>query len=672
MSRILTQKLNVKKAISFKEFFSSQADATISPFLTPKSRKWGKNLQLRNSILSALLLLSAFVTSFFPKLDSLSMVLQVLVYFLVGTPALISAVREVVSLKINIDVLMVFAAFISIFIHSSLEGGLLLVLFSISSAMESFVKDKAKSTLNHLSDMMPTSAYIVTGDNKLKQRSTKDIQVDELILVRAGEVVPLDGEIIEGQSTLNVSHLTGEHIPIGVKEGHRVVAGAVNLEGSLKLKVTKTNAQSTIAKIIELICKAHDAKPKLQTWFDRFSQRYSIFVMASSFLFALLLPVIFPMIGYWSVEGSIYRALAYLIAASPCALIIAMPIAYVSAINACAKQGIILKGGVTLDTLSNIQAIAFDKTGTLTSGKLECLSITDINGQKIDQDFHHVIATARALEQHAIHPVAEAIVGYAKSQKIEPVDISSCRAYPGQGIEGQATFLDQKQQVAIGSLAYIAGKLSSESDQKKLLELQKDQTCVITALFIDQSVYLFTFIDHLKKEASAVLKDLKEDLNLSLYVLSGDNDQSVKRIAQSLSVDKYFGSLKPEDKLKLIEHYSQDGKLVMVGDGVNDAPALARASIGISMGSIGMHIANQVAEVILIKDDLTLIKKLLNKAKQTVSIVKQNVFFASTIIVSISILALFGWIPLWLAVVCHEGGTVIVGLNSLRLLRNSQ
>ncbi len=670
MSRILSNKMSLEKKISFNEFFSSQADETISPFLTPNSRKWAKNLPLKVSLFSGFLLLIAFVISFFPNLQSLSLILQVIIYFFVGTPALISAIREIVDWKINIDVLMVFAAFISIFIHSSMEGCLLLVLFSISSAMEAFVTSKAKSTLNHLSEMAPTSALVITASGKIKERSVKDVLIDEIVLVRAGDVVPLDGVIVEGSSMLNVAHLTGEHIPITVKEGCDVAAGSVNIDGSLKLKVTKTGAQSTISKIIQLICDAHEARPKLQTWFDRFGQRYSIFVMASSFIFALGLPLVFSNISYLSVEGSIYRALAYLIAASPCALIIAVPIAYISAINASAKQGIILKGGITLDTLSKITAIAFDKTGTLTSGKLECLSVVDIHGNPLAENLSEVLSVAKALEQHAIHPIAKAIVDYAEFRKISAVPIHNCRAYPGLGIEGEATVAGKPCNVAIGSISYIISKLP-EDKIELLKHQQNEEGNLMTAMTIGQSVYLFQFVDHLKPEAAKVLKDLKEHLHLSLYVLSGDNPQSVQRIAQNLCVDKYFGNLKPEDKLKLVEYYSQDGGLAMVGDGINDTPALARSSIGIAMGSFGSHMANEIAEVILIKDDLTLIEKVILKAKKTLYIVKQNVCLASVIIIGVSIPALFGLIPLWLAVVCHEGGTVLVALNSLRLLKNN-
>lgn len=672
MSRILAKKMNIERKISFNEFFSSGTDETISPFLTAKSRKWAKNLPLRVSIFSALLLLAAFITSYYPKLLFLSLLLQVMVYFLVGTPALIEAVKEIVKFKINIDVLMVLAAFLAIFIHSSIEGALLLVLFSISSSMEAFVTSKAKSTLNQLSEMMPTKAMVINGQGKISEKSIKDVQIKEHILVRVGEVIPLDGKIIEGSSMINVAHLTGEHLPINVKEGMDIVSGAINLDGTLKIEVTKTGAQSTISRIIQLICDAHGAKPKLQSWFDRFSQRYSIFVILSSFAFALLMPILFSHISYLGAEGSIYRALAYLIAASPCALIIATPIAYISAINASAKQGIILKGGITLDTLAQIKSIAFDKTGTLTSGHLECESVTDLHLNSVaPEKLKLVLSIARALEQHAIHPIAEAIIKYADSKNIEPAQVQSGRAIPGHGIEGEVLINGEIQRVAIGNLAYIASKALA-SDKKILENMQNEQGHLMAAMQVESQTYLFQFMDHLKKDVAHILKELKQQLHLNIYILSGDNEISVERIAKHLSVDRYYSGLKPEDKLFLVEQYVKEGGLAMVGDGINDTPALARASIGISLGHFASHMANEVAEVVLIKDDLSLIKKVMLKARHTLAIVKQNVVLASSIIIGISIPALFGFIPLWLAVICHEGGTVLVALNSLRLLKEKK
>lgn len=669
MTRILSQKTCCHHHSTgvLQEFLSSGQSESASPFLTLNSKKWAKNLSLKTAIFSLALLVLAIVTSFFPQTEQLSKLTQVVLYFLAGAPALIEAVEQLKQRSINIDVLMVLAAFLSIFIHSSLEGALLLVLFSTSHSLEHYVSHKAKSTLNHLNEMAPRKAQVIHGSGKIVEKSTKDIQVGEIIWVRAGEVIPLDGKVIEGQTSMDVSHLTGEHAPMPLSEGQQASAGALNLEGSLKIQVDRTNSHSTLSKIINLIYKANNAKPKLQSWFDRFGQKYSLFVIVSSLLFALILPWINPQLSYWGIEGSIYRALAYLIAASPCALIMAVPIAYISAINASAKQGVILKGGITLDILSKIKSIAFDKTGTLTSGELECLKITSLDGMEL-QDPSSVLAVAKGLEQHALHPVAKAIIHYADFRGISSAQISKGKALPGQGIEGVVYQNDKELVCAIGKLSFIAS-MASEKQSHLLLNYQNQPGHLISALKLGDQIYLFHFVDHLRADAQRVLKDLKNNLGLKTYILSGDNDLSVARVAQNLEVDHYFGGLKPEDKLKLVEEYSKKEPLAMVGDGINDTPALARASVGIALGNIGSHMGSEISQVVLIKNDLSLIYKLLLKAKKTIRVVKQNVLLASLIIVLISIPALFGIIPLWMAVVFHEGGTVLVGVNSLRLLR---
>lgn len=668
MSKILTQKINQETSNPITDFLSSGHSETISPFLTLDSRKWAKNLSLKTSIFCFALLALAFAFSFFEKLEPISSMFQVLIFFLSGVPALIEAIEKLREYKVDIHVLMVLAAFLSIFIHSSLEGALLLVLFSISHSLEHFVSHKAKSTLNRLGKMVPSLAQVLSASGKMIERSVKDIKVGDLILVRAGEVLPLDGKIIEGTSSLDISHLTGEHAPLAAAEGHEVPAGALNIDGSLKIEVTRTNSHSTLAKIINLIYEANNTKPKLQTWFDRFSQKYSLFVILSSFCFAAFLPL-FASIPYLGPEGSIYRALAYLIAASPCALIIAVPIAYISAINSSAKLGIILKGGITLDALSKVKAVAFDKTGTLTSGKLECLEVRDVHGKPIE-DLERVLSIARGLEQHAIHPIAEAIIHYADYRGIHSASVSDCKALPGHGIQGYTQYNRQSLKVAIGSLPYIAS-LSNEEHKQQINAYQNESGHLITALKIEDELYFFRFVDHLRPDAQKILKMLKEDLKLKTYILSGDNDLSVQRIAKNLNVDHYYGQLKPEDKLRLIEQFSSENNLAMVGDGINDTPALARASVGISLGSLGSHVGSEVSGVVLIKDDLSLIYKLFLKAKKTIRIVKQNVIGAALVIAIVAIPALFGWVPLWLAVLFHEGGTVLVGLNSLRLLKNN-
>jgi heavy metal translocating P-type ATPase len=408
-----------------------------------------------------------------------------------------------------------------------------------------------------------------------------------------------------------------------------IAAGARNLESALVIEVTRTSADSTLSRIIRLITQAQEAKPRLQRWLDRFGKRYATTIITLTFLFALFLPHLFAM----SYETSIYRALAFLIAASPCALIIATPTAYLSAISACARKGILLKGGITLDALASCTTIAFDKTGTLTTGELLCH--TDAPDP--------ILSIAYGLERHVVHPIATAITKLAQKKKIASAEITQLRPIPGFGIEG----IYQNQKVSIG-------RPTTSAEEN-----------ILAALTIGTEQYLFRFTDTIRAEVPHLIRALP----LRPVMLTGDNARSAHAVAATVGITEVYADLRPEDKLDKVAALSEQEGLAMVGDGINDAPALARATVGISMGRIGSATAVDASDVVLLNDDLHLLSWLYQKARQTQAIVKQNLTLALAVICLATTPALLGLVPLWLAVILHEGGTVLVGLNSLRLLR---
>lgn len=625
----------MKTPYLFDEFFSSGGEESISPFLTPSSRNWGKNLHLRSALAAATLLALSFAFSF--TSPPLSHLLLLLVYFLSGIPALIASLNDLKNLEINIDVLMTLAAFLALAIDSGLEGALLLVLFELSHGMEDAVSTKAKSALHNLNHIAPKFAHMIDKEGVQYEKSVREIQIGEKVLVKHGEIVPLDGFIVEGISSVNLVHLTGESLPVSKTVGDTVPAGAKNLEAALVIEVNRTSSDSTLARIIQLITEAQSAKPRLQRWLDQFGQKYATAVISLTFLFAIGLPFLASM-SYFGHEGSIYRALAFLIAASPCALIIATPTAYLSAISASARKGILLKGGITLDALASCSIVAFDKTGTLTTGELECTS-----GECSDK----ALSVAYGLERQVTHPIATAICKLAQNRGLQPAAITDFKVIPGKGVEG----IVEGKRVAIGKPEWIGTKVEQEG--------------VLAALFFEGKVFLFRFNDQVRKEASKLIKNLP----LRPVMLTGDHSQSAKTVADALGISEYYANLKPEDKLDKVAELSEAGGLAMVGDGINDAPALARATVGISMGRIGSATAVDASDVVLLNDDLHLLSWLFKKSKKTQSIVKQNLTLALGVIVLATTPALLGLVPLWLAVILHEGGTVLVGLNSLRLLR---
>lgn len=655
--------------VVFEEFFDLGLDESKSPFLTPSSRNWGKNLSLKASIFAAILLFISFLLSFHLSLLPLSYLALTFVFFIVGVPSLIDAIEHVMNLEINIDVLMTLAAFSSIPIGGGIEGALLLVLFSISHAMEHAVTDKAKSSISSLTKLSPTTASVIQPDGSLIERAVRDVAVGTKILIKSGQVIPLDGTILEGTSSVNLMHLTGENLPVTKKPGDTVPSGGRNLEGVLTVEVTHSSADSTLSRIIKLVTQAQEARPKLQQWFNRLSSTYATTIILLSFLFAVGLPFLIG-IPYFSVEGSIYRALAFLIAASPCALIIAMPIAYLSAISVCAKNGILLKGGITLDALSKCKVFAFDKTGTLTTGKLKCKAVESLNSTDPSELFE-ALSVAYALERGTVHPVAQAIVDYCQELSVSLGTIKTVKSIPGYGIEAVASTASGDVSCAIGHVEFIAQKLPPECAEQlsKYTDQIKKEGDLVSVLLFGEAVYIFHFEDSPRPKAKKTLGDLRKSSGMRLLMLTGDHYESAQKIAKEMGIDEYYANLRPEDKLAYVSQIAQEKGLAMVGDGVNDAPALARATVGICMGKIGSTAALDAADIVLLQDNIELLDWLTKKAHQTQKIVRQNLTIAIAAIFIASLPALAGWVPLWLAVVLHEGGTVLVGLNALRLLK---
>ena len=658
-----------KPPILFEEFFELGLDESISPFLEPNSRKWSENLSLKASIFSAILLLLAFFLSLYPTIAALSKIPLILVFLIVGIPPLIESFEDLLNLEINIDILMTLAAFSSILIGNEFEGALLLVLFSISHAMEDAVTTKAKNAINSLTKLSPTTAFVIEENENLIEKSVKDIEPGTKILIKSGSIVPLDGKVISGSSSLNLVHLTGENIPVRKLPGDQVPSGGKNLEGALILEVTHPNSESTLTKIIKLVTEAQEARPRLQVWFNKLSSIYATTIILLAAFFAITLPF-FLDIPYFSIEGSVYRALAFLIAASPCALIIAIPIAYLSAISVCAKNGILLKGGVTLDALAMCKVFAFDKTGTLTTGVLKCKSIEPLNQASVTfQD--QVLPIAYALERNAIHPTAEAILKYVEELNIPIGNIKNFKAIPGYGLEAIALIQGNEFFCAIGHVDFISKKISDDQANALKLFTKKIQDTgdIVSALLIKDEVYIFHFEDSPRPKAAEVLTSLRLKRKMRLLMLTGDHYKSAKKIATEMQIDEFYAHLKPEDKLEHVTKISQTDRLAMVGDGINDAPALARATVGISMGKVGNTAAVEASDVILLQDNIEKLDWLVQKAQQTHAIVKQNLTIATAAIAIASLPALAGFIPIWVAVILHEGGTVLVGLNALRLLR---
>jgi Cd2+/Zn2+-exporting ATPase len=656
-------KKNTKQTYLLDEYLSSGFEERVNPFITKDSRLWGTYSSLIASLLSFSLLIIAYV--FLLVSSNLSNGILVIVYFFVGTPALIDTVRDLAKLKINIEVLMTLAAFLSVLIGSQLEGALLLVLFALSHTLEHMVTQKTKGALSSLQKLSPSMAIVFDQNGQTYQKSVKEIYPGTKILIRAGEVIPLDGRVLEGSSYVNLSHLTGESVPIAKKKHDEVQAGSINTDGTLTVEVLKTSSDSTLAKIIKLITEAQAAKPKLQRFLDQFGDIYATSIILISILIAGVLPFIVN-IPFLTNSGSIYRSLAFLIAASPCALIIGAPTAYLGAISACARKGILLKGGVILDALADCTKLFFDKTGTITTGKLACVSIKSLH-PSLDSDL--LLSIAAGLENGAHHPIAAAILDYAKAKNIAIYPIEELKVIPGSGVQGIAEINGIKHPCTIGSSDYLLQKIPPHLHAEVQNAIDREGKVVALAM-IDTSILIFHFLDELRKDVKRIITTLSKSITVEM--LTGDHKDNARAVASSVGITHFHSDITPEGKLDIIKEQSKNDKIIMVGDGINDAPALTYAHVGIAMGKIGSHTAIEAADAVLLNDDLSTIAWLLSHAKKTHKIVKQNIFLALLAILANAVLSLSGIIPLFVAVILHEGSTVLVGLNSLRLLTSSK
>jgi len=639
------------------------------PFIKGNTSFLSKNLGLKTALLAAAFLLTSFLTSLsFPPLANL---LLLFVYIFAGTHALIESIDDLIHLRINIDVLMTLAAFFSVVIGSPFEGGLLLVLFAISESMEDATSRKTTASIQSLHKLSPKRALVIRGKEDFLEKATEDVKTGEKIFIKVGATIPLDGKILEGHCELNLAHLTGESVPVSKGPGDLVPAGAISTDGSLTVEVTTTSSSSTLARIINLITEAQSSKPKLQRFFDKFSQTYALIIIGLSALFAAFLPFI-TQCAYFGPEGSIFRSLAFLIAASPCALIIAVPTAYLSAISSCAKKGVLLKGGIILDALAKCKTFVFDKTGTLTTAELALVDIELQEGDKSSKNA--LLQIAASLEKNSTHPIASAILQAAKKEKLPLLEVKDFKEVPGFGLKG---VIDGKA-VSIGHGGHIKKESEKQEQTKsanevkkaldaKLDEIQKTglSLCILS---IDGALSFFTFTDTIKVSAKSSVKQLKE-LGLHVSMLTGDHEFSARRIGKEVGIEDITFNLRPEDKMAAIQKLEKTTPCAMFGDGINDAPALAKATVGLSMGNLGSDTAIEASDIVLLQDDLELASWLVKKAHSCMRIVHQNLIFASGIISVISSMALIGLIPLWLAVVLHEGGTVAVALNGLRLLK---
>ncbi|HZG87916.1 heavy metal translocating P-type ATPase [Paenibacillus sp.] len=630
---------------------------------TPASRKRktateGRANSSGNALitLSGVTLLLGFVGSFTGVSPTVTTFLYLVSMIAGGYKPVKSAYYALKSRSLDMNVLMSAAAIGAALIGEWFEGATVVWLFGVGNVLQNRSIDKTRESIRKLMDLTPPEAWVQKPEG-LVRVPVEDVAVGQTVVVKPGERIPLDGEVRKGTSTVNQAPITGESIPVDKQQGDFVYAGTINEEGSLEIRVTKLVEDTTVAKIIQLVEEAQEKKAPTEAFVDRFASIYTPVV----FLVALLVIGFPPLLGWGTRAEWFYRGLELLVVACPCALVISTPVAIVSAIGNAAKNGVLIKGGAFLEIAGKIDAIAFDKTGTLTEGKPK---VTFVEAYGVPEQT--VLSIARTLEEQSKHPIAQAIVQHAVRKSIPMREGEGFRAIVGKGV-----------QATIDGTEYFAGNLKLFQEMNvpigpvlaKSAQLQNEGNSLVLVGTRDSLIGMIAVADTIRGVTVDAVSKLKGAGVRELIMLTGDNEGTAKNISSQAGVTRYFADLLPEQKVDAVKQMQQEGyKVAMVGDGINDAPALATADLGIAMGGAGTDTAMETADIVLMADNLEKLPHTIRLSRQATTIIKQNIVF-SLVVKFIALALIFpGWLTLWLAVLSDTGAAILVILNSMRLL----
>lgn len=615
------------------------------------------NGELIAAVVCGLLILFGWI---FAKLgfESISSLIYLLSFVIGGFyKAKEGFVSTIEKKELNVEILMILAAIGSAIIGYWTEGAILIFIFALSGALETYTMNKSHKEISSLMELQPEEALLVSNGKESRVK-VAELMVGDWILIKPGERIPSDGKIIKGVTTIDEAAITGESIPVSKGKEDNIYAGTVNLNGSITVEITKHSDETLFQKIIQLVQSAQSEKSPSQLFIERFEGNYVKIVLA---VVAIMMFLPHFLLG-WSWNETFYRAMVLLVVASPCALIASIMPATLSAISNGAKHGILFKGGVHLENLSHIQAIAFDKTGTLTKGQPEVTDFIVKDGLTQED----ILVTVASIESHSNHPLANAIVKYAKGTLTrELIHPESVEDVSGWGV----TAIIQHEKWKIGKAGFI-GKTETEDFCKGAVKkLESEGKTVVFVQRGNQLVACIALKDNVRDESKKAIDQLKAK-GIYTIMLTGDSLQTAEAIAAESHVDEYIAECLPENKVehlkKLKEKYIN---VAMVGDGINDAPALATANVGIAMGG-GTDVALETADVVLMKNDLQRISEAIQLSKRMNKIVKQNVIFSISMIALLICSNFLQVVDLPLGVIGHEGSTILVILNSLRLLKS--
>ena len=529
------------------------------------------------------------------------------------------------------------------------EAVAVMLFYQIGELFQSLAVDKSRKSVKELMNIRPDYANVEREGN-LQKVDPENVKIAEIIIIKPGEKIPLDGIIIEGESSLNTVALTGESMPTNVKQGDEVLSGCVNNTGLLKVKVMKEFGESTVSKILELVENASSRKSKSEAFISKFAKYYTPIVVIIALIIAIIPPIIFSQ----SFITWIYRALTFLVVSCPCALVISIPLSFFGGIGASSKIGVLVKGSNYLEALSNIEIIVCDKTGTLTEGKFKVQNISPTGVTEKE-----LLKLASYAENYSTHPIALSIKE-EHGEKIDPKKISDVKEISGKGVKATIN----GEEILVGNAKLMKEyKINLPENTKNQIYVSRNNNYIGS---IEVS-------DKIKEDSYKTVKELKKHNVKKIVMLTGDKDEVSKEVSEKLGLDEYHSELLPQDKVKIVEdlmkNKSEKSKLLFVGDGINDAPVLALSDIGVAMGGLGSDAAIEAADIVIMTDEPSKIAAVINVSKRTMKIVKENIIFALTVKVLVLILASLGIATMWAAVFADVGVSVLAILNALRILK---
>jgi Cd2+/Zn2+-exporting ATPase len=571
---------------------------------------------------------------------------------------IVKAFYALKRLRADMNLLMTIAVIGAMFIDEWFEAATVSFLFALSLAIESWSIGRARHAVEALLDLAPSTVTIKDETGQECVVPAAEVSIGTRFILAPGAKIPLDGNVIAGFSSVNQAPITGESMPVAKQVSDEVFAGSINVEGTLEIRSTKLVSDTTLAQITRLVGEAHGKRAEVEQWVEKFARIYTPAVMLVALAMCIIPPLFFE--GGWN--EWFYHALVLLVIACPCALVISTPVSIVAALACAARQGILIKGGIYIETPAHLNAIAFDKTGTLTSGEPIVTGIYPFNGHSKEE----LLSRAAALEARSNHPLAKAILRHTEKLGINVASADDVKVLPGKGVTGLFNGTD----FWLGSRRYLLERSQEipEISEKAIALEQTGQTVI--AIGNDRHICgLIAVADQPRAEIKSILQALRQNGIRHLAMLTGDNQVTANNIAAQIGIDEVHAELLPADKVEIVSQMVEKyGQVAMIGDGVNDAPALGRANLGIAMGVLGSDAAIEIADIALMGDDLSKLPWLIGHSKRTLAIIRQNIAFALTIKAAFAVLAFAGVATLWEAIAADMGASLLVVANGLRLL----